>query len=262
MSALAPAYIQPLETSGRGDTGSKIVIQDQTTRMLELLFTNKLAKFQLASSPDPLSNTFDVLAGHSIVVGNIIELGKVDNFIQAEVITVVTNTITINQIIGGVYPTGVDFDNSSKDMRVDGSSTPVLFTLKPSPGQFGDITRIILGIQSVTQMDFSLFGGAAALSKGCLLRVKTANGEFNNLFSWKSNGGFTIRSFDSIFQSKVGGGEHSFIARSSFGGQSKRGVVVRLEGLKGEELQIVIQDDLTSGNTLVEIVGQGHELEL
>ncbi len=262
MPSLAPAYIQPLETSARGDTGSKTVLQDQTTRMLELFFTNKLAKFQLASSPDPLSNTFDVLAGHSIAVGNIIELGKVDNFIQAEVITVATNTITINQIIGGVYPTGVDFDNSSKDMRVDGSSTPVIFTLKPSPGQFGDFTRILLGIQSTTQMDFSLFGGASALAKGCLFRVKIANGEFNNLFSWKTNGGFTIRSFDSIFQSKVAGGEHSFVGRSEFGGPSNRGVVIRLEGLKGEELQIVIQDDLTSGNTLVEIVGQGHELEL
>jgi len=262
MAKMAPAYIQPLETSARGETGSLTRLQDETTRMLELFFTNKLAKFQLASSPDPLSNNFDVLAGHSIAVGNIIELGKADNFIQAEVITVVTNAISINQIIGGVYPTGVDFDNSSKDMLVDGSVTPVIFTLKPSPGQFGDITRILMGIQSTTQMDFSLFGGAAALAKGCLLRVKRSNGEFNNLFSWATNGGFTLRSLDSITQAKVGGGEHSFIARSSFGGQDKRGVVVRLEGLEGEELQIVIQDDLTSGNTLLQIIAQGHELEV
>ena len=111
-------------------------------------------------------------------------------------------------------------------------------------------------------MDFSLFGGATALSKGCLLRVKQANGSFNNLFIWATNGEFTIRSLDSIFQAKVGGGEHSFVARSTFGGQHKRGVVVRLEGLKGEELQVVIQDDLTLGNSLVTMIAQGHELEL
>jgi len=51
MARLGPAYIQPLETSARGDTSGKIIVQDQTSRMLELFFTNKLDTFQLASSP-------------------------------------------------------------------------------------------------------------------------------------------------------------------------------------------------------------------
>ena len=66
-----------------------------------------------------------------------------------------------------------------------------------------------------------------------------------------------MHSFDGMFQSKSGGGEHAFVGRSTWGGQSKRGVVLRVDGNLGEEVQLVIQDDLT-GLTDFLMVAQGH----
>lgn len=74
------------------------------------------------------------------------------------------------------------------------------------------------------------------LTRGCLLRVKKPTGDFVNLFNWKTNGGFIIRSFDHSFQEKVG-------------------------VVPNEELQIVIQDDLSSGLAEFLALAQGHELQ-
>lgn len=239
------------ERSDRGDVGTKIFIQDQTTPMLDLRFVERIGTFQLASPTAANTRTFTALAGHGISVGNIIELQNSFNFCQARVLAVNANSITIDSEIGDVYQTGLSFPVSNDDLRVDGSVTPRVFTLKPDAGQSGDINAIQFAVQSTTAMDFSTFGSANALAVGCLLRVKRQNGALINLFNFKANGELVIRGISHYFQNKIGGGLHSFVAQVAFNGQQNRGVTVRLDGDLGEELQLVVQDNLS-------IIGQDY----
>lgn len=252
----------PIEISDRGGIGTAVFIQDQTTPLLDLLFLNKLGEFQLAVDTDPTSRFFTAASGHGIVVDNTIELANAENFTQSRVIGVVGDVIEIDDIIGDVYTTGNNFNRSTSDMRVDGSTTPVVFSLKPDPGQAGDINGIRFSIQSANSMDFSTFGSAPTLRVGCLFRVKRPNGAFINIFNFKSNGAFANRAFEHYFQTKVGGGLHSFIAKAEFNGQDNHGVVVRLDGDLGEELQIVVQDDLSALNqALIIASAQGSGIQ-
>jgi hypothetical protein len=119
------------------------------------------------------------------------------------------------------------------------------------------MTRIILNFIDNMAMDFTSFGSLAELPNGVTLRYKQADGTFINHFNFRSNGELIERSFDHIFQSKVGGGSFGFVARSTWAGQDKRGVTIRLDGALGEEFQLVVQDDLTALD-LLRVVGQGH----
>lgn len=262
---LLGALTELIETSERGDKGLAVNIQDQTSPALDLFFLQELNQTTIAEDTVLESYTFTATAGHGISIGNKIEISDGPDFMQATVLSLVGDVISLDTPINRVYAAGSQLIVSNPDLRVDGSVTPKVFAIKPSVGQKGDITRIIIGIQSSSNMDFSTFGSLPELTKGCLLRVKKPDGEFINLFNWKSNGGFALRSFDSDFQSKFAGGLFSFIARSTYAGQDKRGVTIRLDGgdglTQGNELQIVVQDDLSTGLTSFIAVAQGHELE-
>lgn len=255
----------PVEVSNRGSMGQSVFVNDQTTPALDVLFLERLNQTTIAADTVIDTYTFTASPGHGIVVGNVIEIANTSLFIQATVLAVNGDVITIDSLINHVYAAGSVLVVSNSDMLVDGSVTPRIFSVSPGPDQKGDIVRIIIAIQSTSSMDFSKFGSLPPLTRGCLLRVKKPTGDFVNLFNWKTNGGFIIRSFDHSFQEKVGGGLHSFTSRSTYGGQDKRGVVIRLDGGEGvvpnEELQIVIQDDLSSGLAEFLALAQGHELQ-
>jgi hypothetical protein len=249
------------ETSARGITGLGVFVQDQTTDALDIAFLESLNETTIAADTVRDTNTFTATSGHGIIAGNIIEISNENVFIQALVLNVAGDVITIDSPINHVYLAGSPLFVSSAEMNVAGTpASPRIFSVKPGPGQSGDMVRVIIQIQDDSGMDFTTFGGLPELENGCLIRIKRQNGDYTNLFNWKSNGGFIIRSFDHDFQSKIGGGLFGFVARSTWGGQSKRGVVIRLDGGKNEELQVLVQDDLTGLSRMV-MVAQGHELQ-
>lgn len=264
MKKLREAYHAdtPIEVSDRGNRGVAIYIQDQTTEMLGVPFLTNRTSFTLATQTTIDTKSFTVVAGHSILVGDIIELSNNVTFMQARVLSVSVNDIGIDSIINYAYDIDSVCTNSSDNMLVDGSVTPVVFSVSPKTGQAGDMTRLILIMDGSGAMDFSTFGSDDTLTNGCLVRVKRSNGLYRNLFNFKSNGDFIGQSFDSLFQEKVGGGLYGFSSRSTFSGQDNRGVVIRLDGDIGEEFQMVIQDDLTSGvNTSIRMEAQGSEVQ-
>jgi len=249
----------PAETSEDGNTGLAVFIQDQTTPVIDLFFHRELQTTTLSATAVVDTRTFEMTAGHGFVTGQGIFILEGQNFSQFNVANVVTNTITVDSPIDVAYTVASTVFRKTFDLREDGSSTPVVFTLTPNPGQIWDITRIILAMESsANDMDFTEFGSLAALTLGCVLRVK--NGTIKNIFNWKTNGEFINRSFDHSFQSKTAGGGSGFTARSTFGGQSRRGVVIRLDGDKNEEMQIVIQDNISAVGTLTKfnVIAQGH----
>ena len=234
---------------------------------IDIPFLFRINTSTVAVSPSVGDRTVELAAGHGTVVGNVLEVAEpgTGTFIQSEVLNVASNTITLDQPVNFPYSVGAPVNISSADLLVDGSSTPVVFTIDPSPAQRGNIIRIILEMRSENEMDFSTFGGEPPITNGCVLRIKQQGGTFVNLYNWKTNGEFARRCYDYFSQAKTGGTENSIVARSTYGGDSRRGTFVRLDGNRDEELQIVIQDDLTlSGatkNTLFRLIAQGHELQ-
>ena len=271
MARLAPAYGQPLETSDRGNTGAAVFVQDQTTESLDVPFLRSRILSTVAVQPAVEDRDIVLSAGHGATIGDIIELAEQDGstFMQSRALNVVSNTVTLDQPINHAYTVGSTSIVSDDNMLVNGVVTPQIFSLLPLPTQAGDMVRIILEIRSTNEIDYSTFGGEQALFNGCVLRIKRANGDFKNLYNWKTNGDFILRCYDNTPQVKTGGIENGLVMRSTYGAQGTRGVVVRLDGSLLEELQIVIQDDLTLGapggsatkNTLIRAVAQGHELQ-
>lgn len=259
------------ETSDRGDKGLAVNIQDQTTSVLTIPFLQTRTVVTLAVDTVQGSRTLTLTGGHGALVGEILELADTSNntFMQAEILVVATDLITLDQPITQIFlaagPTTVVV--SSKDMLVDGSSTPQIFSILPLPTQSGDMVRIIVGIEGPSEMDFTTFGSDDSLTNGCVLRLKKSDGTFKNLFNFKSNGDFIQQGFDEAFlRPKQGNATHGLFSRVTWGGQDKHGVVIRLDGALGEELQVVIQDDLTvagpSTNTKFTLLAQGHELQM
>lgn len=255
----------PVETSDRGGIGVPIYIQDQTTGPLDLLFLREINATTLAANTVVGSRTLTLSPGHGAVIGNTLELA--DNtvgayFMQSVITNVVANTITLSSPINRVYTTSnTSVVVSSANMNVNGSVTPVIFSVNPLPVQSGDMVRVIVSMTDNTGMDFSTFGGiSGGLANGVVLRVNNGDGTYRNLANFKTNGDIELYSYDARYFENIGGATRGFSARMTWGGQDKHGVVIRLDGALGEKLEIIVQDDLTS---LINMrwIAQGSELQ-
>jgi hypothetical protein len=241
---------------------------DQTTNPLSVELLQGRTTTSLAVNADKGDTEVTLTGGHGAVVGDTLEMASAtvqDLFVQARITAVVVNDITIDQPLNTNYLTTDIAIISTGNMLVNASlAAPSLFTILPLPTQEGDIVRIVLDLRGTGDMDFSSFGSDGPLTNGCVLRIKQADGNFRNLFNFKSNGDFIRQSFDHAFlQPKQGNTIKGFTSRLTWGGQSKHGVVIRLDGSLGEELQVLIQDDLvtTSANTVFNMIAQGHEVQ-
>ncbi|MEE8598550.1 MAG: hypothetical protein V3S69_03405 [Dehalococcoidales bacterium] len=270
-----------IETSARGGKSLAVTLQDQTTEMLDLPFLEaKVSGLTLGADTVIDTRNVTLAGGHGLTsansAGHIIELAHLadGHFYQGEILSIAGDVVTLAPPMNDTYTVattvvGTGNPNMAADaatgVAIDGSSTPVVFTIKPIPGQAGDIVRVVMAATSSNDMDLTTFGGAPELVVGATLRVKRTNGTYRNLFTYKSNFDIAIHGFDTnTFLPKGGNTTKGFLARVTFGGQSKHGVVVRLDGILDEELQIVISelmDSTASGNINVSFVGEGSELQ-
>lgn len=269
-----------IETSARGGRSLAVTLQDQTTDMLDLIFLEeKVTGLTLSVDGVIESRTFTLTGGHGLTnansQGHSIELAAPSSrFIQAEILDVTGDVVTIDQplsesFVATTTTVGTGNPNMSEDaatgVAIDGSSTPVVFTIRPLPAQSGDITRIMLATKSSNTSDLTTFGGAAGLSVGLTLRKKREDGTYKNLYVYKDNFDIALHGFDTKqYDPKGGNTVNGFAGRVTFAGQSKHGVAERLDGELGEELQIVVHelmDNTATGNTSVQFVAEGSELQ-
>jgi len=254
----------PVETSGRGTLGVPVFIQDQTTQSLDLLFSQDLDTATLDGATTVSSRFFDVAAGDGtkFAVGNLIEIARNSTFMQAHVLGIVSDTIEIESPINSVYPDGNTVFIKDDNLKVDGSVTPQVFSISPEPLQVGDINRIIISLEGTLAMDSGTFGPLVALTNGVVLRIKKADGDFINLVNFKTNGDIVSKSFAHSFLPNNGQNVRLFVAQLTWAGSQNHGVTQRLDGNFFEELQIVIQDDLTNAAFVTFVLtAQGHETQ-
>lgn len=173
---------------------------------------------------------------------------------------VVGNTVTLDRPIDFAYQATTQVTAGSHQMAVDGSVTPVIFSVRDADTPTGldvavDITRLIFKCITATAVDLTTFGDLTRLTNG--LVVRRVDGNYNNIFNVKDNGELAGIMYDFAVAQATNPvqGVDGFTGRLTFAGQSKIGVVVRLG--PGEDLQAIVQDDL-SGLTSLQIVAEGH----
>jgi hypothetical protein len=121
-----------------------------------------------------------------------------------------------------------------------------------------DVTRIIFTCTADQAVDLTNFCGITALTNGIVLR--RVDGTTQNIFNVKSIGDLANIMYDTTVYSASNPqqGVNGMVGRLTFGGQSKMGVVIRIG--PGEDLELLVQDDLTGISTF-KIVAEGHVVQ-
>lgn len=239
-----------------------VILQDGTTPPVDVFFTRSISNFSLSNATEQsgvtnLVFTFTASNGHAIATNNEILLLDVigDRSFHAEVLGVSGDLITLDRPIDHAFPADSLCRIVSTEMAVNGSVTPVIFSLRAGTTPI-DFTRFIAVILDSSTMDDGLFGGIAELTKGVVFRI--VDGYNWTGFNWKKNGDFKQWTFDGNYKLGLSGpsGTDSFTTRLTFNGAAKHGVVLRIS--TGDVIQVIIQDDLTALGSF-KISAMGHK---
>jgi hypothetical protein len=242
----------------------RVILEDLTDNILTVPFLIERSVATLAVDTIVDSREVTLTAGHGAVVGNILEIADPSSssfFMQSQITAVNVNVLTLDQPVNRVYTAAsAQVVVSSDSILVDGSVTPQIFNILPLPTQRGHMVRLIWEMRSLNDMSFDTFGGANALINGCVLRVNNGDGTYKNLFNFKNNGDVAEQCFDTTYLAGKNNVTKGFLARLTWGGQEKHGAVVALDGAIGQRIELIVQDDLTVGNTRFHLTAQGHEV--
>lgn len=269
------SYYERIDTAITNEAGDEFVkvtnggldvnIQDQHSQTINLLLARVVQVVTVATAAAIDDMVITLTAAVSPVVGNLICLKEEKSFYQGFIMAVVANgsnwDVTLDTPLDYAFTTAGGCSERNSNMAVDGSVTPVEFSVSPGDLQDGvqwDITRILATITSGTAMDDAKFGGIPALTRGIYMRH--VNGITKNLFNIKSNQDWRLEAFDVNYSTKAPAGSYGFSIRRTYGGQSKSGVTLRLDAISSDKLSVWVQDDLTGDDTFFMRV-QGHEVE-
>ena len=221
------------------DSGSiDTVWQDSTSPLIDLYFSQAKGAPTTVATATAKDDTDVVLtsaAGCSVgdYFGMFNTAGNRDYF--GTILSISVNTITLDTPVDFEYQIGDTANCFSRDLNVDGSVTPQVFSVLVGSGATVsiDITRISGSMTDTDAMDDSKFGGLTALTNGIVLRKK--DGEYRNIWNAKSNSEIAvICAGDLTYSDKAPAGVYGASFRNTFAGVEKHGPVVRLD--PGEEL--------------------------
>lgn len=240
---------------------NNVMINDQTTRAIFNPFCRAVTgPYLLAQNTVPNSDTLILTDATGLLAGD--RVGLFQNSTNpssffSRIVSISNDTVILSDPLDIIFDTALSpvFFELNCNINSDGSSTRIVYKIDNDSNQDVDITRIILQITDNTAMDDGTFGGITALTRGILLRKKLDNGTYLNYWNARSNAELKNVMFDITYSDKAPAGTYGMTGRLTFGGQEKIGVVIRLS--KNEELQLLVQDDL-SGLTTFELMAEGH----
>lgn len=88
--------------------------------------------------------------------------------------------------------------------------------------------------------------------------LRQKNSIYNNIGNVKRNGDLKLFGCDVTYKEKTGGGEDTMSAICKFSNDA--GVTIRLDGSLNEEIEVIVQDDLSS-ITSIYVSCIGHIVE-
>lgn len=166
-----------------------------------------------------------------------------------KVTAIATNTLTLDRRLDKAHLIGDEVIKVIIDMALTGQTgtmaSPQIYFAGPPAGQVWHITRILFSMVHGTAGDLGLFGNLAALTNGVVVRAYVS-GNYGTLTNWKTSADMKTDMFDVEFDSRSGGG--GVYGTSGRGTFTRTGAVVRLDGDLGDQLQIMVQDDITALN--------------
>jgi hypothetical protein len=248
---------------GVTDGSLDVMLADQTTEPVGSYFIRSISNFSLLSNTvaSGITNLIyklfvDTPAGKIAVGEEFILLDVASNkSFQATVLSITNNELTLDRPIDHAFITNTTLGRTvSSDMAVDGSVTPVIFSIRSGAIPL-DITRLIITMTDDVSMDDGKFGGLASLTRGLVFRIVDS---YNKTFyNFKNNGQIGNFCYDTDYKLGTAGptGTEGFKARITFGGLTKHGVVIRIADL--DVIQFIVQDDLSALSSF-NIVAQGH----
>ena len=250
-----------------GNNPFPVAIQDQHSPVL-IVPMNKVENTTTLTSATAIDDTvISVTSATGFAAGKFVTLTNIvaNRYYTGEVVSVASLDITLDTPVDFAFPTsGTIVTQGTHDLVVDGSGTTQIFSLRASdpglPVEI-DITRLIFKMTTTSAIDLSKFGNLNALGNGLVLR--RVDGTTQNILNIKTNGDIAGIMFDwtPFAATNPQQGIDGFVSRLTFAGQGKIGVTVRVG--QGEDLQLLIQDDLTAnvgGETITtfKIMVEGH----
>jgi hypothetical protein len=201
----------------------------------------------------------------SVAIGWMIELYEDGNVFQA-LVTGVTpgageDALTLDSPLPFAFTiAGATGRVGIRNAAVDGSTTDVPFTIVPPTGHIWDITNLMTYIHDQTAMDSSLFGGLAALTTGVVYRVYRSATVYEHIDNIKSNEEFFEHGWEVDYPPNMLTSHYAIRAYKRWGNEMESGSMLRLNGTKGEYLEILITDDIDALD-LVKLVAHGYILQ-
>ena len=142
----------------------------------------------------------------------------------------------------------------SADLNVDGSTTPVEFTIAPPTGKKWFIHTVSL-IMEDTAINFAKFGGRAALANGFDILVKEGGLPETSLGTFNQNSDFYIFTTNITFESAT-----TDVFAFEVKVKELTGTTFELKASKSELLKVVVNDNLTTINRFNMLV-RGYEID-
>lgn len=236
------------------DGALRAQIQDNQAELIGLKAVMHLGNITLSQGYLKGTQSVVLVGGHGVVVGNLVMFEEGGYTFQATALSVATNTIGLDTMLDRDFTTSAVCYRCSDAMNVNGSVTPVVFSVKPPLGSKWDIYGCSMGMLDNTVMDDGTFGGIAALTKGIVLRKM--DGVYKNIFNIKINGDFAFRCDEVRYSDKPPSGTfYGINVKKTFA--NRHGIVIRLDSATNDALELVVQDNLT-GLISFKMAAWGH----
>jgi hypothetical protein len=154
------------------------------------------------------------------------------------------DVITMDTPFNYTYPAGAFVVRSTRDMKVSGTlASPQIFEVQAPIDVNLHVASINISMFTNNSANLDLFGDQVALTNGLVLRL--VNHVNVNYFNVKTNGALAHIAKD-VYQ--LGGAQgwssEGMGLNIQYAGDSGHGAVIKLA--KGDKLQLLIQDDLTT----------------
>lgn len=185
------------------------------------------------------------------------EVNGVPTTFYAEVLTNITNVLTLDRPIDKLFTTNALINRENFNLNVDGSTTAVAFKYINQFDKPINLTRMLINMVCATGPPFDGFGDIAApgLLRGIELRKKNADGTYTNYFNAKTNNRLQLLMYDfSFFDPSFPQAINGLSGRFTF---EKLGSPIVL--MQGEELQLLVQDNLTTITSFEAVVEGNRE---
>jgi len=255
-----------LEQCYNGDArrSLEVSIQDQISDTINTYFARTIQTLTIVTATEIDDKTILVSSASEPTNNNIICIQNNTFCYQGVILSHVATggnwTLTLDSPLDHAFSTNSSIAEKSISLKVNGSVTPVIFSLSPKNlnNIKWDITKVIFDAIDDSAMDDSKFAGLNALTNGLILR--RVNGNTKNIVNIKSNGDFFLKDFETEYTDKSGGGDYGVRAKRTFAGQENTGITLQLDSETDDELQIIVQDNLT-GLVSLKAFAIGHVVD-